>query len=474
MQTCDVVYFRVASHPAPSRGESPAHAQTLDRTAGLRQYIATLGAVAEHSSEHSTARRGVSTRRRAPVVAINLVGRVLGAAGLQPASFDERKLLDAAIREANATDSGTGTGTDEYLEPMRVLLGALEDEAQLNFVGRFAARSQVVTLLANRIQMQDWWARHPEILDGAVAAPWFVVGLPRSGTTFLQQLLACDDANRTLRFWEATRPTPPPDRETYDSDPRITSARRAQRVLDYVAPDANAIHPVGATAPTECVSLLAHSFASLEFGVINHVPAHVTWCLQADLRPHYDYFRRQLQLLQWRCGAERWMLKSPAHLLALDALFETFPDAHVVWLHRDPLTAVASHCSLVAVLQAIGTDRLDLRGIGREWPHVWATVLERAVGSRDRLGDERFVDLQYDDLLADPIETVRGLYRAFGVDLELDVETRMRTYVANHPQRARGVHVYAPSDFGIDEPGFRDRISGYTERFSEEHGGTVH
>jgi hypothetical protein len=418
-----------------------------------------FGAVADDS----TKRRGVSsTRPRLPVVAINRVGSLLERLGLRLNSFDESKLLAAAAREAKSTDFGS----DEYLEPMRVLVSALQDEAELSFVGRFAARAQVVTLLANRAQMQQWWSRHPEILATPVVEPWFVIGLPRSGTTFLQNLLAQDPANRSLQFWEATHPAPPPERATYETDPRIETARRGQRVLDYVAPDANAIHPVGATAPTECVSLLAHSFASLESGVINHVPSHVEWCLEADLRPHYDYFRRQLQLLQWRCSADRWSLKSPAHLLALDPLFETFPDAKVVWLHRDPVTAVTSHCSLVAVLQAIGTERLDLHSIGREWPRVWATVVERAMASRARIGDDRFVDVRYDDLVADPFGTVRELYRRFATVLDPAAEARMRAFVTDHPQQARGIHFYAPADFGLDAAGLPSLFTAYTQRFS--------
>ena len=401
-----------------------------------------------------------------PITALNLVGRTLSRAGLRIGSLDEEKLLAAARREANSVDFGT----NEYVEPMRELLSALERDARLNFVGRFAVRSQIVTLLANRARMQEWWTKHPEILATPIVAPWFVVGLPRSGTTLLQHLLACDPANRSLRFWEATHPAPPPDRATYSSDPRIAAARRAQRVLDYVAPDANAIHPVGAEAPTECVSLLAHSFASLEFGVINHVPSHVEWCLAADLKPHYQYLREQLQLLQWRCSATRWALKSPAHLMALDALFDTFPDARVVWLHRDPVTAVTSHCSLVAVLRAIGTNHVDPHSIGREWPLTWERVLERALTSRSRLGDARFIDVRYDDLLADSVGTIRDLYRRLGAVLEPSVETQVREYLGSHPQRASGTHDYSPADFGLDVNALRDRFSAYTARFPDDAG----
>jgi hypothetical protein len=347
---------------------------------------------------------------------------------------------------------------------MEVLLSALDREARLHPLGRIAARGQVVTLLANRMRMQDWWTRHPEILEQPVAAPWFVVGLPRSGTTFLQQLLAADPHHRTLHFWEATAPAPPPDPATVATDPRRARARRAQRVLDYLAPDANRIHPVGPDAPTECVSLLAHSFASLEFGAINHVPSHVAWCLGADWQPHYEYFRRQLQLLQWRWPGTRWNLKSPAHLLALDALHAVFRDARVVWIHRDPVAAVTSHCSLVAVLHSVGSDDVDPVAIGREWSHVWEVAIARALQARALLGDTVW-DVPYGDLIADPLGTVERLYRWAGADLTPAARAGFEAYVRAHPPGATGTHRYQPSDFGLAPTALRGRFDTYVDTF---------
>ena len=142
-----------------------------------------------------------------------------------------------------------------------------------------------------------------------------------------------------------------------------------------------------------------------------------------------------------------------------------FPDARVVWLHRDPVTAVTSHCSLVAVLRAIGTDHVDPHSIGREWPLTWERVLERAVTSRSRLGDDRFIDVRYEDLLADSVGTIRDLYWQLGTALEPNVEAQVREYLGTHPQWARGTHDYSPADFGLDENALRDRFSAYTARF---------
>jgi hypothetical protein len=423
--------------------------------------ITTLGEMRARSQPSPVEATGAQ-RPRLPLRAVNAVGALLRRAGMSYPGLDPDELVRVARRQSRLED----LGRDEYIEPLRVFTHALEHEANLNFVGRFSARSQIVTLLANRLHMQDWQTRHPEIGEVPIRAPWFVVGLPRTGTTLVQQLLASDPANRSLLFWEAIKPAPPPERARYTVDPRISAARRSQRLLDYVAPAANAIHPVGAELPTECVSLLAHSFASLEFGVINHVPSHVEWCLRTDLRPHYEAFRAQLQLLSWRCSADRWTLKSPAHLVALDALFDVFPDARLVWLHRDPVAAVTSHCSLVAVLQAIGCDRVDLSSIGRSWPATWGIAIDRALRTRDRVGEEPFLDVAYDDLIAHPIATMQRIYAHGGAELGTAVEQRMREHLSTNPRHGRGVHTYRPDDFALDATTERGRFAGYVTRFA--------
>jgi hypothetical protein len=409
--------------------------------------------------------RGIAhAPRRVPITVVNATARSFERVGPRLADLDRDKIVGAAAREAGSSDFGS----DEYLEPLAVLLRALRSEANLHFFGRFTARAQITTLLANRAKMQTWWTSHPEILENAVAEPWFVVGLPRSGTTLMQHLLASDPEHRSLRYWEAARPAPPPEQASYTTDPRIAQARRSQRLLDYLAPDANAIHPVGAEGPAECVSLLAHSFASLEFGVIHHVPSHVRWCLEGDLRAHYAYLRRQLQLLQWRCPGKRWALKSPAHLVALPALFDAFPDARVIWMHRDPVDAVASHCSMAAVLQRIGTSNPDLHAIGSEWAPTLATMVDRAIDARSVVGDDRFVDVPYDRFVRDPIAELGRIYRALGDPLSDRARIAAQHVLAAHPSGGRGRHSYRASDFALNPDTLRERFAAYSARFADE------
>ena len=248
-----------------------------------------------------------------------------------------------------------------------------------------------------------------------------IIGLPRTGTTLLQHLLAQDPAHRVLRNWEATSPAPPP-RPGDDDDPRIAASERGMKLLDYLAPDARALHPVAPTLPTECVTLFSNSCASLELATINYIPSYLRFCLETDMAPHYDYFRRQLLTLQWHDPRERWLLKSPAHLFWVGELLDALPGARVVQTHRDPLDVLASFCSLSAVLCGIGSDHVDQRALGELWAPVWAEGLERTRAVRAARPDDQFLDVDYPDLVGDPLGTVRRIYAGF--DLELSPDRR--------------------------------------------------
>jgi len=369
--------------------------------------------------------------------------------------------MEAARRRTSLDDFGTG----EFREPLTVLLDSLEREARLSPLGRYFARGQIVSSLENRLKLRADLLAHPGISEVEIRRPLYVVGLPRTGTTLLQNLLALDPANRSLRQWEAARPSPPPERATYENDSRIAAAERTARLLDYIAPDALALHPVGPRMPTECVTLFANSFASLEIPTIHEVPEYLSWCLNADMRPHYAYYRSQLQHLQWRCAGERWLLKSPAHLFWIDVLLETFPDACIVQTHRDPLHAVGSFCGLAAVLHSIGSDRVDLRSIGETWPAVWAEGLDRATAAREKVDGTTFFDSHYEDFLADPPLTVRRIYEHFELPFPDGLEDRIRGYLQLHPQRTSGVRRYTLEEFGLSPVVEGARFEPYRRRY---------
>jgi len=400
---------------------------------------------------------------RGGVRASNAVGAVLGRVGVSPVSLAEDSLF-AAARRATGLDDFDG---DDFLEPLRLLVQCLENEASLTFLGRVAARRDLTGLLTTRLRLRADRARHPEIAAERITAPMFIVGLPRTGSTLLHHLLGQDPAVRVPQAWEVMYPSPPPTREAYEFDPRIAQATRQLRWIDWLAPDFKAIHPVGAHLPLECIAIMSASFRSTRFQTTYNIRTYETWLEQEDMRPAYAFHRHFLQHLQWRAPGALWVLKAPSHLFMIDALLDTYPDARIVQTHRDPVTVVASLASMSAALQRAFTDRVEPRDIGREVLQRWTSGLERSMQLRQsgRLPADRFVDVHYADLTRDPMATVRRIYTQFGLALSPTAEARMSRFLADNPQDKHGPHRYALENFGLDGESLARRFKGYCEYF---------
>ncbi|HXQ20931.1 MAG TPA: sulfotransferase [Candidatus Acidoferrales bacterium] len=394
---------------------------------------------------------------------MNAVGSAVRAAGVPLLALDESTLLARAARRTGLSDFGDSF----FREPLRVLLHAFEHEAALNTLGRFIARTDVVRLLENRLRMTNERKRHREIDAGATERPIFIVGLPRTGTTILHELLAQDPMNRVPMTWEVMHPWPPPERTTYDTDPRIAQVEKHFSGVDRLIPNFKAMHPMGAQLPQECVAMTAHDFASMLFTTTHNVPSYQRWLDESDLRPVYASHRRQLQYLQWRCPAQRWVLKSPGHLWALDALLAVYPDARIVQTHRDPLKVIASLASLVSLLRSMSSDRIDPFAIGAEWTVRLADGLEKATMVRNRLLRDpgQIFDMQFAELVGNEIAMVRRIYAHFGLKLTSDAEARMQRFLAANPRDKHGAHRYTLADAGLDPAAERQRYAAYQERF---------
>ncbi len=399
-----------------------------------------------------------------PVRAFNAAGGALRAAGLPLVRLDAATLCERARRATGLEDFGDPW----FREPLGVLLDALEREAAMHTLGRVIARTDLTRLLENRLRMTDVIARHPEIAAAPITRPLFVVGLPRTGTSILHDLLAQDPANRVPMTWEVMHPYPPPERATYTTDPRIAALDKHLAGVDRLLPEFKKMHPMGAELPQECVALTAHDFASMLFSTTHRVPSYQNWVDRADKRHVYASHRRQLQYLQWRCPAEHWVLKSPGHLWALDALLAEYPDACIVQTHRDPLKVIASLASLVATLRTMASNDIDQAAIGMEWTTFLADGLTRAAATRDRwpAGTPEPFDMQFGEFLADGIGTVRRIYAHFGRELGEDAEARMRAFLAANPRDKHGAHRYTLADASLDPATERARYAAYQRRFN--------
>jgi hypothetical protein len=413
--------------------------------------------------------RGVASDRRArwkaersfTVKVMNAVGRLLGQhaqAGLQ-----EERLIDSALQKTGLDDFGA----QSFEEPLRRLTCSLESEACLNPLGRLAAREDLVRLLMNNLLMEENRKRNPEISEEKIRQPVFITGLPRTGTTLLHGLLALDPANRVPLTWETMYPSPPPDAATYHTDRRIRQVDRQIRWFRRMVKGFDRIHPVGAQLPEECLIILSHSFMSYQFETIYRLPSYLEWLEGMDLGEAYLVHLRFLQHLQWRCPGERWVLKAPAHLFDLEAMFRTYPDACVVMTHRDPLEVTASNASLTATLRSAFSDEVAPFEVGAECSRRWAGAIERALLSRDRgcAPPERFLDLHYSDLIADPALAVRKVYQCFDMPLPKDMDEKVRAFLRSNPKDRFGKHRYGLEEFGFNREEEERRYAAYRQRF---------
>lgn len=403
-----------------------------------------------------------------PVRLANRAARLARAVGFEPVRLDEEHLVREAVRETGEDDFGP----EPFLGPMRRVLASLESEARLSFLGRTIARRELLRVLRNRLGLVAARRAHPEIARVAVHRPVVVVGLPRTGSTILHDILARDPAHRAPLTWECNEPCPPPEAATFETDPRIAACDAELDGVDRLIPGFKSMHPMGARLAQECVVLMQQTMCSVLFHNEYHVPSYQDWLDDPafDWRPVYAFHRQQLQHLQWRNPRERWVLKTGAHMWSLDALLETYPDACVVQTHRDPLKVATSYASLTTLVRAMSSESVDPHAVAADWTPRLARALDRAIDVRDGGGlpADRFHDVWFPDLLADPMKVVEGIYGHFGIELSGEAADRMRAFVAENPQGKHGVHRYAPAEYGLRADAVRERFARYTERFGVE------
>lgn len=299
----------------------------------------------------------------------------------------------------------------------------------------------------------------------ALASPIVITGLPRTGTTLLHQLLAADPTHRALRLWEALNPV------AASSPPSCAELKaRATTWLerfDQLVPAFRSIHPLSVEGPEECDALFQNSFASQHFEDMFDAPAYSTWLGEADLSWEYSDYRAQLLMLDGGSERRTWVLKSPSHLGHLKELLDTLPGSTVVHCHRQADQAIASYASLVRAVRQPNTKFLDPVGLGRHALERCARAITRALAVRDHTGPGTFVDVDYRRLAADPLATVREIYRARGKNLEGPAETAMRRWLAQNPRQGREPHRYSLEQFGLDRDEVKATLVAYVDRFGQ-------
>ena len=393
-------------------------------------------------------------------------GAARGAArlGLRAGPLDAERILAEARRRTKLVD----LGDDAVEDKLRILVRSLNREAGLHPFGRMSAHDLLVRVLSNRLRVVDLLKRRSEIGRVPIERPIFIIGFPRTGTSVLYNLLAQDPEARPLLFWESLRPVPPSRARSRGEDPRIRWARLQSWVTRCLAPGIDAVHRTRAEEPEECISLQLRTLVSWYYLLWGELEEYWEWLLSREKSTFveaYRFYRQQLQLLQWQRPAGSWLLKSPAHLLAMDALVEVFPDACIIQTHRDPRRALPSACSLTAVLRGLMSDRVEPRVLGRSALQRAEEIFERMLAARAQIAPERVVDVLYRDVVESPIGVARRIYAHVGRSLSDDAEARMRRWLAEHPRHGHGVHRYKLEDFGLERAQVERACADYVERF---------
>ena len=408
--------------------------------------------------------------RPVPLKIGNGIMRLLNKIGIAKVDLSAEFLMAKAKKEVSLDDFGDMA----FLEPMRILIESIEAEANLTPFGRMVQQGRMIGLLKNRLLVQEAVKCNPEILQEKIEAPLVIVGLQRTGTTMLHRMLAQDASNLTMAWWQGGNPAPGAiagNKEADTSeDPRILAAEKQIKALAYLNPDFMAIHPMDARAADEEILLLDFSFISTTPEAAMHVPSYAKWLEGHDNTPAYEYLKLLLQYLQWqdkKAGnlRKRWVLKTPHHLEYLDILLKTFPGAKLIQTHRDPVQTLASFCSMIAVGRGLGTDHVDPIEIGQHWGRKVSLMMDKTLAVRDKIGDSYFIDVNYKDVITDPVAEIRRIYTAIGDEVSVEFEQAIQCWRQENDQHKHGKHEYKLEDFGLNEDNEKQRFLRYRQRF---------
>jgi len=383
--------------------------------------------------------------------------------------FEPDDLLQAASHENGGL---TDFGDDTYAEPLAVAARSLDREARLSATGRMILRQRLIGYLSQRLLLEEWIRRHPEIADEEISAPVVIVGLPRTGTTLLYRMLSVADGLTAPLHYEAASVAPPLDWDfRVEGDPRIAAADASIAAMNSAAPELLSIYPFESMAPEEDIFISGASFRTTSIQSAARVPEFEAWLADADRVPLYRYLRRSLQLLQWQRRRRqppalpaRWLLKTPDHIHGLDALAEVFPDVRVVQTHRDPMQTIPSICSFIRALHSISTDEVDVMGIGNAWSAMFARSMTRALRIR-AAEPERFCDVWYDDTVKAPRRVAEEIFAFIEQPFPDSAWDEMQRWRDANQREARPSHQYSLEDFGLSKERIATEFSEYRDLY---------
>jgi hypothetical protein len=412
---------------------------------------------------------GVTVASEEYNLGLKLLDQLAGGAerlGLGIGELDPDKLLKGAQRKTHLRDYGDAS----FEVAFRRLLRAANDQTDLTTIGRAALKQSAARALRNRLYIEQYFLDHPSAAQQPIERPIFVLGFPRTGTTLLQNLLRQPHERRALQFWELTTPCPVHRDPETDRSKRIRATDRMLSAAYMIAPEMGAVHEIRSTTAEECWPLFFNSFSVLNYDLQSGLRYYGDWLLEeADMVQPYRDYRRQLQILLHQRQAKHLVLKCPEHLWFLDSLLEVFPDACVVWTHRDPMDSVASYCSLISLSWRMLYGKFSAARIGTHIQGRFRQGVERAMAARDRINDEsRFFDVPFSSLVKDPKGTVRRIHEHFDLRHGTEMDGLVDSWLQQRRADKRGAHKYRAERYGLSAEPVYEEFQQYTDRFGIE------
>lgn len=370
-----------------------------------------------------------------------------------PQTLHVEELLHAARERAPGLKD---FGNDNYRQALEVLTRALNTEAKLSATGIAMMRERLVGQLVNRLLMEDYLQRFPEISKIEIEDPLVIVGLPRTGTTMLQRTLAVDPRFYSAAWWETRYPAPLTGEGPQDCEKRITMAKAEVAQTIEAIPQILSIHPMSATLCDEEFMLMEHSFLCA-MDAYADVPSYTTWLDQQDQRPVYTQLKKMLQFLQWQksqrgeAQGQRWLLKAPQHLHTLEILLSVFPQAQVILTHREPAQTIPSMASMAHTLWQIYSDQPDPSSAGRQWNSRMARGIHHTMQVRKQQDSRRFLDIHFLDTVAKPMQVLEAVYQFAQMPFTEKARTDAQQWLSSNGREKRAGHDYSLETFGLSE-----------------------
>ena len=390
--------------------------------------------------------------------------------------FDQVATADDVLKLAAQRTGLTETESDSWRAGLELILDDVNNSPAFTPFGRDRILTDATDALGRRLQIHDYIQTHPEVLDTPVERPLIVLGMPRTGTTVISYLLDQDPARRSVLHWQCVDPIPPASTETLRTDPRCVALLEEQRKILQMVKQANVPLPhwEDADGPTEDMLIHNQDFKGLSWDSFLSTSRYYQWLFEeADMTTTYEYQKRYLQVLQ-STAPGTWSLKMPSHSVHIETLLKVFPDARLVWAHRDPYKATGSLANLWRLPKGmvLQPDASDLEAMGRDATAQMRYHVERPLRARDRIGDERFFHMYYHEMMRDPMDVMRRLYEWADDPLTAETEARMRNWLAAHPQDRFALNAYSLDQYGLTVKQLEPVFAEYLDTFDIELEGT--